>query len=173
MNRHQRNMITAALMVAMFLAAVEVTIINAAMPTVVTALGGISLYSWVFSAFMLANTTTVPIYGKLADLYGRKRVFIVAVLLFVLGSTLCGLSQSMTQLVLFRALQGLGAGGVLPVAMTIIGDIFPFEARARVQGWFSSVWGSPPLSVRSSADGQWNISLGAGYSGLTCRSDCW
>lgn len=141
MNRIQRNMITAALMVAMFLAAVEVTIVNAAMPTVVAALGGISLYSWVFSAFMLANTTTVPVYGKLADLYGRKRVFIVAVLLFVGGSALCGLSQSMTQLVCFRALQGLGAGGVLPVAMTIIGDIFPFEVRARVQGWFSSVWG--------------------------------
>ncbi|MBN2908759.1 MFS transporter [Polycladomyces sp. WAk] len=141
MNRNKRNMITTALMVAMFLAAVEVTIVNAAMPTVVAALGGISLYSWVFSAFMLANTTTVPIYGKLADLYGRKRVFIVAVLLFITGSALCGLAQSMTQLVWFRALQGLGAGGVLPVAMTIIGDIFPFEARARVQGWFSSVWG--------------------------------
>ncbi|GGE05676.1 MFS transporter [Marinithermofilum abyssi] len=141
MNRTRRHIITAALMAAMFLAAVEVTIVNAAMPTVVGALGGISLYSWVFSAFMLSNTITVPVYGKLADLYGRKQVFISAVLLFVGGSALCGLAQSMEQLVFFRVIQGLGAGGVLPVAMTIVGDIFPFETRAKVQGWFSSVWG--------------------------------
>ncbi|OYD08978.1 MDR family MFS transporter [Paludifilum halophilum] len=141
MKRSRRNIVTAALMAAMFIAAVEVTIVNAAMPTVVGALGGISLYSWVFTAFMLANTLTVPIYGKLADIYGRKKVFIIAVLLFVGGSTLCGFAQSMGQLVLFRAVQGLGAGGVLPVAMTIVGDIFPFELRARVQGWFSSMWG--------------------------------
>ena len=110
----RRIIITAALMVAMFLAAVEATIVNAAMPTVVSALGGLSLYSWVFSAFMLANTTTVPIYGKLADLYGRKRVFVVAVALFVGGSALCGLAGSMEQLVFFRIIQGLGAGGVSP-----------------------------------------------------------
>ncbi|PTX58351.1 EmrB/QacA subfamily drug resistance transporter [Melghirimyces profundicolus] len=141
MNRSRRNIITGALMAAMFIAAVEVTVVNAAMPTVVGALGGISLYSWVFSAFMLANTLTVPIYGKLADLHGRKKVFITAVLLFVGGSALCGFSQSMGQLVFFRAIQGLGAGGVLPVAVTIVGDLFPFELRARVQGWFSSMWG--------------------------------
>ena len=130
MNRSTRNIITFALMLAMFLAAIEVTIVNAAMPTVVSALGGISLYSWVFSAFMLANTTTVPIYGKLADLYGRKNVFIIAISLFVTGSALCGFSQSMGQLVFFRAIQGLGAGGVLPIALTIVGDIFPFETRS-------------------------------------------
>ncbi len=141
MKSSTRNIITGALMLAMFLAAIEVTIVNAAMPTVVGALGGVSLYSWVFSAFMLANTTSVPIYGKLADLYGRKNVFIIAVSLFITGSVLCGLSQSMGQLVLFRAIQGLGAGGVLPVALTIVGDIFPFEQRARMQGWFSSMWG--------------------------------
>ncbi len=137
----RRNIITGALMIATFIAAVEVTIVNAAMPTVVGALGGISLYSWVFSAFMLANTLTVPLYGKLADLYGRKKVFITAVLLFVTGSALCGFSQSMEQLVFFRAIQGMGAGGVLPVTLTIVGDIFPFELRARAQGWFSSMWG--------------------------------
>src|SRR5690606_39366631 len=94
---------------------------------------------------MLANTTTVPIYGKLADLYGRKRVFIVAVVLFVGGSALCGLAGSMEQLVLFRIIQGLGAGGVLPVALTIVGDIYPFEQRARIQGWFYSIWGLAAL----------------------------
>lgn len=141
LNPTRRNIITGALMAATFSAAVEVTIVNAAMPTVVGALGGISLYSWVFSAFMLANTLTVPLYGKLADLYGRKKVFITAVLLFVIGSALCGFSQSMGQLVFFRAIQGMGAGGVLPVTLTIVGDIFPFELRARAQGWFSSMWG--------------------------------
>ncbi|WP_258838410.1 MDR family MFS transporter [Mechercharimyces sp. CAU 1602] len=141
MEQKRRTIITTALMLAMFISAIEVTIVNAAMPTVVGQLGGISLYSWVFSAYMLANTTTVPIYGKLADLYGRKPVFIIAILLFITGSALCGLAQSMSQLVFFRALQGLGAGGVLPIAITIIGDIFPFEVRAKIQGWFSSVWG--------------------------------
>lgn len=141
MRQSKRFMVTASLMAAMFMAAVEATIVNAAMPTVVGTLGGISLYSWVFTAFMLTNTVTVPIYGKLADLYGRKKVFMVAILLFIGGSALCGFSNSMKQLVLFRGIQGLGAGGVLPVAMTIVGDIFPFELRAKVQGWFSSVWG--------------------------------
>ena len=141
MNRRQRQIITGALMAAMFIAAVEVTIVNAAMPTVVGTLGGISLYSWVFSAYMLANTLTVPIYGKLADLYGRKGVFVTAVLLFIGGSALCGFSQSMEQLVFFRAIQGIGAGGVQPIALTIVGDIYPFEVRAKIQGWFSSMWG--------------------------------
>lgn len=141
LTRYQRNIITASLMVAMFIAAVEVTIVHAAMPTVVGALGGISLYSWVFSAYMLANTVTVPIYGKMADIFGRKKIFITAILLFVGGSALCGLAQSMEQLVFFRVIQGLGAGGVLPIAVTVIGDLYPFEQRARVQGWFSSIWG--------------------------------
>ncbi len=141
MNNFQRKIITFALMISMFLAAMEATIINAAMPTIVGALGGFALYSWVFSAFMLTNTTTVPIYGKLADMYGRKVMFIISIILFILGSALSGLSQSMVQLVFFRGIQGLGAGGVLPLALTIIGDIFPLELRAKVQGFFSSVWG--------------------------------
>lgn len=141
MEKKERTVVTGSLMVAIFLAAMEVTIVNAAMPTVVSALGGIALYSWVFSAFMLANTTTVPLFGKLADLFGRKRVFQIAVLLFVAGSGLCGLAGSMEQLVLFRAIQGLGAGGVLPLAMTIVGDIYPLEQRAKMQGVFSSMWG--------------------------------
>ena len=137
----QKKIITIAIMVAMFLAAMEATIVNAAMPTIVGALGGFSLYSWVFSAFMLTNTTTVPIYGKLTDMYGRKVMFITAVTLFVLGSALSGQANTMVQLVLFRGVQGLGAGGVLPLALTIAGDMFPLEQRAKVQGLFSSVWG--------------------------------
>ncbi|WP_339061552.1 MDR family MFS transporter [Tepidibacillus marianensis] len=141
MSSYQRKILTFAIMVGMFLAAMEATIVNAAMPTIVGALGGFSLYSWVFSAFMLTNTTTVPIYGKLADMYGRKVMFITAITLFVLGSALSGQANSMVQLVVFRGIQGLGAGGVLPLALTIAGDMFPLEQRARVQGLFSSVWG--------------------------------
>jgi len=141
MNQVHHKVITATLMISMFLAAMEATIVNAAMPTIVGSLGGFALYSWVFSAFMLTNTTTVPIYGKLADMFGRKKTFITAVILFVLGSALSGLAQSMEQLVLFRGIQGLGAGGVLPLALTIIGDMYPLEQRAKIQGLFSSVWG--------------------------------
>ena len=135
------KLITFSLMIAMFLAAIEATIVNAAMPTIVGALGGFALYSWVFSAFMLTNTTTVPIYGKLADMFGRKIMLITAILLFITGSALSGFASSMEQLVLYRAIQGLGAGGVLPLALTIAGDMFPLEKRAKVQGLFSSIWG--------------------------------
>ena len=135
------KLITFSLMIAMFLAAIEATIVNAAMPTIVGALGGFALYSWVFSAFMLTNTTTVPIYGKLADMFGRKIMLITAILLFITGSALSGFASSMEQLVLFRAIQGLGAGGVLPLALTIAGDMFSLENRAKVQGLFSSIWG--------------------------------
>ncbi|KXG43318.1 MDR family MFS transporter [Tepidibacillus infernus] len=141
MSSYQRKILTFAIMIGMFLAAMEATIVNAAMPTIVGALGGFSLYSWVFSAFMLTNTTTVPIYGKLADMYGRKVMFIIAVTLFVLGSALSGQANTMVQLVLFRGIQGLGAGGVLPLALTIAGDMFTLEQRAKVQGLFSSIWG--------------------------------
>jgi EmrB/QacA subfamily drug resistance transporter len=111
------------------------------MPTIVGQLGGLSIYSWVFAIYMLASTTTVPIYGKLSDLYGRKLVYIISMMLFLVGSVLCGLARSMEQLIFFRAIQGLGAGGVLPLAFTIIGELFTLEQRARMQGLFSGVWG--------------------------------
>ena len=110
------------------------------MPTVVSELGGVSRYSWVFSVYLLASTTTVPMYGKLADLFGRKRIFTIAVALFLGGAALCGTAQTFTQLILFRAIQGLGAGGVMPVAITLIADIYSFEERGRIQGVFSGVW---------------------------------
>ena len=141
MTRTQSWLIIAALMLGMALAALDTTVVGTAMPTIIGKLGGISLYSWVFSAYLLTSTTTVPIYGKLADLYGRKPVFLVGVAIFLAGSVLCGLAQSMVQLVVFRAVQGIGAGAVLPVTMTIIGDLFSIERRARLQGFFSGVWG--------------------------------
>ncbi len=133
--------ITAAMMLSLFIASIESTVVSTAMPTIVTQLGGLSIYAWVFSAFMLASTTTVPIYGKLSDIYGRRPVYLVAMAVFLIGSVLCGQAQTMPQLIIFRGVQGLGAGGLQPLAFTIIGDIFTFEQRAKIQGVFSSVWG--------------------------------
>jgi EmrB/QacA subfamily drug resistance transporter len=141
MTRHAKIIVIIALMLGMALAALDTTIVGTALPSIVGQLGGISLYSWVFSAYLLTSTTTVPIYGKLADLYGRKPLFLFGTFLFLLGSILSGTAQSMEQLIIFRALQGLGAGAVLPIVLTIIGDIFVLEERARVQGLFSGVWG--------------------------------
>jgi len=124
----------------MFLAALEATAVAAAVPTAVGEMGGVSRYSWVFSVYLLTSTTTVPLFGKLADLYGRRIIYHIAVGLFLLGSALCGVAGSFEQLILFRAIQGLGAGGVQPIAITIIGDIFTLEERGRIQALFSGVW---------------------------------
>src|SRR5438045_8204331 len=140
MTKHAKAMVVVAMMLGMFLAALDTTIVGTAMPSIVGKLGGITLYSWVFSAYLLASTTTVPIYGKLADLFGRKPIFLFGTALFLFGSIASGASQSMEQLIVFRAIQGLGAGAVLPIVLTIIGDIFALEERARVQGLFSVVW---------------------------------
>src|SRR6266581_8682473 len=141
MTKKTKIIITIALMLGMSLAALDTTIVGTALPSIVGKLGGISLYSWVFSAYLLTSTTTVPIYGKLADLYGRKPLFLFGTAVFLLGSIFSGAAQSMEQLILFRAIQGLGAGAVLPIVITIIGDIFALRERARVQGLFSGVWG--------------------------------
>jgi EmrB/QacA subfamily drug resistance transporter len=141
MTRQAKIIITIALMLGMSLAALDTTIVGTAMPSIVGKLGGITLYSWVFSIYLLTSTTTVPIYGKLADLYGRKPLFLLGATLFLIGSAASGAAQSMEQLIIFRAIQGLGAGAVLPIVLTIIGDIFTLEERARVQGLFSGVWG--------------------------------
>ena len=130
-----------ALMMAVSLAAIEGTVVVTAAPTIANNLGGLHLFSWLFSVYLLASTVTVPIYGKLADVLGRKPVLIAGVFLFLIGSVLCGLSTSMEMLIAFRVIQGLGAGAVLPVAMTIIGDTFSIEQRARIQGFFGGVWG--------------------------------
>lgn len=135
-----RQLLTAAILLGMFLAALEATAVAAAVPTAVGQMGGVARYSWVFSAYLLSSTTTVPLYGKLADLYGRRRIYHVAVALFLIGSALSGASQSLEQLILFRFIQGVGAGGVMPVAITVSGDIYTLEERAKMQGLFSAVW---------------------------------
>jgi EmrB/QacA subfamily drug resistance transporter len=125
----------------MLLAALDGTIVGTAMPTIVASLGGLAHYSWVFTAYMLASTVTVLIYGKLSDIYGRRLFFIIAMVLFLVGSALSGLSHTMTQLILFRALQGLGAGGLMPIAMAIIGDIFPPAQRAKWGAGLTAIFG--------------------------------
>lgn len=141
MRKTNRTAVVIAVMLTNFLAAVDVTIVGTAMPTIIGELGGLPLMSWVFSAYLLSSTVSTPIYGKLSDLYGRKIIFSVGTIIFLIGSILAGLSATMVQLIMFRTLQGLGAGAILSIAMTIVGDIFTLEERGRVQGWFSAVWG--------------------------------
>ncbi len=136
-----RLIVTIGILVGMFLAALEATVVGTAMPTVVASLGGLEIYSWVFSAYLLASTVTVPAWGKLSDLYGRRPFYLLAISLFLLGSILSGQAQSMVQLIAFRTIQGLGAGGLLPLAMTIIAELYTPVERTRVQGYFSGVWG--------------------------------
>ncbi len=141
MSARRRWAVTAGVMTGMFLAALEATVIGTAMPTVIAALGGLNHYSWVFSAYLITSTVTVPVWGKLSDLYGRRLFYQIGIGLFLLGSVLSGMSGSMTQLIVFRAIQGLGAGALVPLGMTIIGDIFTVAERARMQAYFSGVWG--------------------------------
>ncbi|WP_181348991.1 MDR family MFS transporter [Thalassobacillus sp. CUG 92003] len=141
-----RPLILASIMLAMFLAAIEATIVSTAMPSIVADLGGFSLYSWVFSAYLLTNAATVLIFGKLSDVFGRKPIFLMGIMLFMLGAALCALSVSMNMLIVARLVQGLGAGALMPIATTIVGDIYNKEERAKVQGYLSSVWGISAVS---------------------------
>ena len=125
----------------MAMAALEATVVATAMPTVVSELGGYEHYGWVGAAYLLASTITVPLYGKLADQLGRKPVMLFGTAVFLIGSVTSGLSQNIAQLIAFRALQGLGAGAMQPVTLTIVGDIFPIEERGKAQGMFGAVWG--------------------------------
>ena len=137
--------LTVSLMLAMFLASVEGTIVTMATPTITKDLHGFALISMVFSAYLLTSAISTPIYGKLADLYGRKRTLSIGILIFLTGSCLCGLSQNMAMLIAFRALQGLGAGSIFTVTYTIIGDGFPLEERSKIQGALSTMWGVASL----------------------------
>lgn len=128
-------------MISVFLPAVEATIIATAMPTIVANLGGFGLFSWVFGAYLLMQAVTTPIYGRFADLFGRKRVFFAGASLFLVSSIACGFAWGMIPLVVFRALQGMGAGALQSIPVTIIGDIYGPEDRARALGWLSSIWG--------------------------------
>jgi EmrB/QacA subfamily drug resistance transporter len=138
---HREIMIVySGLMLGMLLAALDQTIVSTALPTIVGDLGGLNHYTWVVIAYILTSTVSMPLYGMLGDLYGRKRLFQFAIVLFVIGSALCGLSQSMLELISFRALQGLGAGGLMVGAMAIIGDIVPPRERGRYQGYIGGVF---------------------------------
>jgi len=138
----EQFVIAAGVMAALAVAALDSTVVSTAMPTIIGDLGGLSEYGWVFSAYLLASTVTVPLYARLADMYGRKPVFLAGLALFIGGSMLSGFASSMTMLILFRTIQGLGAGAVQPIAFTIVGDVFESEQRARIQGLFSGVWGA-------------------------------
>ncbi len=141
MSRNRIILVTAGIMLSLFLASMESTVVATAMPTIIGQLGGLEHYSWVFSVYMLASTTAVPLYGKLSDLYGRRRLYLIAMTLFLSGSVLSGRANSMTQLIFARALQGFGAGGLMPLAFILIGEMFSLEQRAKMQGFFSGVWG--------------------------------
>lgn len=141
MSAKRRWAVTAGVMTGMFIAALEATVVGTAMPTVIAALGGLNHYSWVFSAYLVTSTVTVPVWGKLSDLYGRRLLYQIGIGVFLLGTLLSGFSETMTQLIVFRAIQGLGAGALVPLGMTIIGDIFTLEERSKMQAYFSGVWG--------------------------------
>ena len=127
-------------MLALFIAAIEATIVATAMPQIVAKLGGFALYSWVFAAFLLAQTATTVLFGKLSDIYGRKPVLIGGIIIFLTGSLLSGFAWSMPSMIAFRFLQGLGAGSMQTVAVTIAGDIYSPRERLKIQGWLSAVW---------------------------------
>ena len=141
MSFRRRWAVTIGVMTGMAIAALEATVVGTAMPTVISSLGGINHYSWVFSAYLVTSTVTVPVWGKLSDLYGRRLLYQIGIGIFLLGTFLSGISGSMTELIIYRAIQGLGAGALVPLGMTIIGDIFTLKERAKMQAYFSGVWG--------------------------------
>src|SRR2546428_3793794 len=141
----RKRWVFAGIMLSIFLAAIESTVVATAMPTVVASLGGIRLYTWVFSGFLLTQTVTMPLWGRFSDLYGRRSVYLVGLAAFLAGSALSGAAQDMMQLVVFRMLQGAGAGSLMTLGYTIIGELFGLEQRARMQGYISGTWGVASL----------------------------
>jgi EmrB/QacA subfamily drug resistance transporter len=138
--RSERGPVLVGIMLSTALVAIDATVIATAVPSIVASLGGFAEFPWLFSVYLLAQAVTVPVYGKLADVFGRKPVMLVGIGLFLLGSILCGVAGSMGALIAFRAVQGLGAGAVQPMSMTIVGDLYSLRERAKVQGYIASVW---------------------------------
>lgn len=136
-----RGWVLAALMLTMMLAAMDSTIVSTAIPHIVSDLGGFTKFSWVFSIYLLAQTVTIPLYGKFADIYGRKRILIFGIIIFLIGSATSGAAWNIGTLIAFRGLQGLGAGSIMATVNTIAGDIYSIEERAKIQGLLSSIWG--------------------------------
>ena len=137
----RRPFVLASVMAALFMIAIEATIVSTAMPQIAGQLGDLHLYSWVFSSFLLTQTATTVVFGKLADLYGRKPVLLVGIAVFLLGTVLCGLAWSMPSLIVFRLIQGVGAGAIQPVCLTVVGDLYSVQERGKIQGYLASVWG--------------------------------
>ena len=146
--RSQRQVLVAfaAVMLATLLAALDQTIVATALPQIAADLQGFEHLSWVVTAYLLASTVTVPLYGKLSDLYGRRRLFVVAITIFLAGSALCGTAQSMNELIAFRALQGVGAGGLIPLAQAAVADLFSPRERGRYQGYIGSMWATAAVA---------------------------
>ncbi|MFS0784353.1 MDR family MFS transporter [Bacillus sp. 1P06AnD] len=136
-----KNIVLTGLMIGMFFSSLEQTVVGTAMPTIVAELNGFSIFAWVTTAYMIASTTVVPIVGKLSDIYGRRKLYLLGSVIFILGSGLCATATSMEQLVLYRGLQGIGGGMIMPLSQTIIGDIFTAEQRAKWQGVFGALFG--------------------------------
>ena len=130
-----------ALVLVTALASFESTVVSTAMPTIIGDLGGLPLYAWVFSVYLLTSTVAMPVYGRLADIHGRRRLILVAIAVFLTGAIVCAFARSMPQLIAARAIQGLGAAGLIPVALDGLADLYSLEERARIQGLFSGVWG--------------------------------
>jgi EmrB/QacA subfamily drug resistance transporter len=141
----RRLVTTVALLVGTFLASLEATVVGTAMPSIVGEMRGLELYGWVFAGYLLTSTVTVPLYGKLCDRWGRKPTYLLGIALFLGGSIACGAAWSMPILIAARMIQGLGAGAIIPTTMTLFGDLYPVERRARLQGIFSLVWGVSSL----------------------------
>jgi EmrB/QacA subfamily drug resistance transporter len=137
----KRNLAAFGVMLVIFLFAIDATIVSTAMPTIVARLGGLELYSWVFSVYMLTSALATPLFGKLSDLYSRRRLMLIGIAIFVIGSTFCGAAQSMEALVIFRAIQGLGGGAIYSLSFILVGVLYAPKERARMQGVISSIWG--------------------------------
>src|ERR1700728_3521108 len=135
-----RALVIASVMTSMFMVAIEATIVSTAMPQIVSQLGDLHLYSWVFSSFLLTQTAMTVIFGKLADLYGRKPVVLAGIAIFLIGSILAGFAWSMPAMIVFRLIQGVGAGAIQPVTLTIVADLYPARERGKVQGYLARVW---------------------------------
>lgn len=140
----ERSAIFSALVLVLLLASLDQTIVSTALPTIVGEIGGLTHLSWIVTAYLLATTVVVPLYGKLGDVFGRRIVLQTAIVIFLIGSALCGLAQNLPELIAFRIVQGLGGGGLIVTAIAVVGDIVPPRERGRYQGFFGGVFASRP-----------------------------
>lgn len=146
LSHEQILVVMGGLMAGMLLAALDQSIVGTALPVIVSDLGGLNHLSWVVTAYLLTSTAVTPLWGKISDLYGRRLIFQTAITIFLFGSALCGLSQNLPQLIAFRALQGIGGGGLISIALSVIGDIIPPRERGRYQGYFGAVFGTSAVA---------------------------